>query len=55
MAIGVPVGIAAAHRPRLYRVLRPVLDLMQTMPTFVYLIPTLVLFGLGMVPGLISP
>jgi glycine betaine/proline transport system substrate-binding protein len=53
-AIGVPVGIAAAHRPRLFAVLRPVLDLMQTLPTFVYLIPTLVLFGLGVVPGLIS-
>jgi glycine betaine/proline transport system substrate-binding protein len=52
--IGVPVGIAAAHRPRLYSALRPVLDLMQTLPTFVYLIPTLVLFGLGVVPGLIS-
>ena len=34
--------------------MRPVLDLMQTLPTFVYLIPTLVLFGLGVVPGLIS-
>jgi glycine betaine/proline transport system substrate-binding protein len=53
-AIGVPVGIAAAHRPRLFAGLRPVLDLMQTLPTFVYLIPTLVLFGLGVVPGLIS-
>ncbi len=52
--IGVPVGIAAAHRPMLYRFLRPVLDLMQTIPTFVYLIPTLTLFGLGVVPGLIS-
>jgi glycine betaine/proline transport system substrate-binding protein len=52
--IGVPIGIAAAHRPRLYLALRPVLDLMQTLPTFVYLIPTLVLFGLGVVPGLIS-
>ena len=53
-AIGVPVGIASAHRPRLFATLRPVLDLMQTLPTFVYLIPTLVLFGLGVVPGLIS-
>jgi len=53
-AIGVPMGIAAAHRPRLFAALRPVLDLMQTLPTFVYLIPTLVLFGLGVVPGLIS-
>ena len=52
--IGIPVGIAAAHRPRLFAALRPVLDLMQTLPTFVYLIPTLVLFGLGVVPGLIS-
>lgn len=52
--IGVPIGIMAAHRPWLYTVLRPILDLMQTVPTFVYLIPTLVLFGLGIVPGLIS-
>ena len=53
-AIGVPLGIAAARRPRLYAVMRPALDLMQTLPTFVYLTPTLVLFGLGIVPGLIS-
>jgi len=52
--LGVPIGIAAAHRPWLNDALRPVLDLMQTLPTFVYLIPTLVLFGLGVVPGLIS-
>lgn len=54
MGIGVPVGIAAAHRPRLYAWLAPVLDLMQTLPTFVYLIPAIVFFGLGMVPGLIA-
>jgi len=54
LVIGVPIGIAAAHRPWLYTAIRPVLDLMQTIPTFVYLIPTLVLFGLGTVPGLIS-
>ena len=54
MVLGIPIGIAAAHRPWLYRLLHPVLDLMQTIPTFVYLIPTLVLFGLGVVPGLIS-
>ena len=53
-AIGVPLGIAAARNPRLFAALRPVLDLMQTLPTFVYLTPTLVLFGLGVVPGLIS-
>jgi len=52
--IGVPIGIAAAHRPWLEAGLRPLLDLMQTVPTFVYLIPTLILFGLGVVPGLIS-
>ncbi len=54
MVVGVPIGIAAAHRPRLYAWMRPVLDLMQTLPTFVYLIPAIVFFGLGMVPGLIA-
>lgn len=54
MGVGVPVGIAAAHRPRLYAVMQPILDLMQTLPTFVYLIPAIVFFGLGMVPGLIA-
>ena len=54
MGVGIPVGIAAAHRPRLYAALRPVLDLMQTLPTFVYLIPAIVFFGIGMVPGLIA-
>ena len=54
MLVGVPVGVAAAHRPWLYEALRPILDLMQTTPTFVYLIPALILFGLGMVPGLIA-
>lgn len=54
MGLGVPIGIACAHRPRLYSSLRPVLDLMQTLPTFVYLIPAIVFFGIGMVPGLIA-
>ncbi|MFZ9080109.1 MAG: choline ABC transporter permease subunit [Alphaproteobacteria bacterium] len=54
MGIGVPIGIAAAHRPRLYLAIRPLLDLMQTLPTFVYLIPMIVFFGIGMVPGLIA-
>jgi len=53
MAIGVPMGIWAAHKPRVWRVTQPVLDLMQTMPTFVYLIPILILFGLGAAPALI--
>jgi len=54
ITLGIPLGIAAAHRPRLHAALRPALDLMQTLPTFVYLIPTLVLFGLGVVPAIIS-
>ncbi len=54
MGLGVPIGIAAAHRPRLYAAMVPILDLMQTLPTFVYLIPAIVFFGLGMVPGLIA-
>ena len=53
MAIGVPIGIWAAHKPKVYRVLLPILDLMQTLPTFVYLIPVLTLFGLGNAPGLV--
>jgi glycine betaine/proline transport system permease protein len=54
MLVGIPLGIAAARRPWVNSMLRPVLDLMQTIPTFVYLIPALILFGLGMVPGLIA-
>ncbi|WP_054310596.1 choline ABC transporter permease subunit [Mesorhizobium sp. 1M-11] len=53
MAIGVPLGIWAAHKPKVYKFMLPVLDLMQTLPTFVYLIPVLTLFGLGNAPGLI--
>ncbi len=53
MALGVPLGIWAAHKPRVWQTLQPVLDLMQTMPTFVYLIPILILFGLGAAPALI--
>ena len=53
MSVGVPLGIWAAHKPKVWRVMQPVLDLMQTMPTFVYLIPILILFGLGAAPALI--
>ncbi len=53
MAIGIPMGIWAAHSPKVWRVLNPVLDLMQTMPTYVYLIPALILFGLGAPSGLL--
>jgi glycine betaine/proline transport system permease protein len=54
LIIGVPLGIAAARRAWVYSIMRPILDLMQTIPTFVYLIPALILFGLGAVPGLIA-
>ncbi len=54
MLIGVPSGIVCAHRPKFYRFVLPILDLMQTVPTFVYLLPALILFGLGLVPGLIA-
>lgn len=53
MSIGVPLGIWAAHKPHVWRITQPILDLMQTMPTFVYLIPILILFGLGAAPALI--
>jgi len=54
MGAGVPLGIWAAHKPKVFAVMRPILDLMQTLPTFVYLIPAIVFFGIGMVPGLIA-
>lgn len=54
MGVGVPIGIFLAHRPRAYQAVSPLLDLMQTLPTFVYLIPAIVFFGLGMVPGLFA-
>ena len=53
MAAGVPLGIWAAHKPKVWQITQPTLDLMQTMPTFVYLIPILILFGLGAAPALI--
>jgi glycine betaine/proline transport system permease protein len=54
MAIGVPLGVMAAHRPRLYDTMLPILDLMQTLPAPVYLIPFVILFGIGVVPALFS-
>jgi len=54
VVIGIPIGIFVAARPRVHRVLQPVLDVMQTMPSFVYLIPVLMLFGLGNVPALFA-
>jgi len=54
MGVGIPIGILAARRKWLYSALEPILDLMQTLPTFVYLIPAVIFFGLGQVPGLIA-
>lgn len=54
MALGVPIGVAAAHRPKLYRTMQPVLDLMQTLPAPVYLIPFVILFSIGVVPALFA-
>lgn len=53
-AIGVPVGIAAARNRVFSNLLRPLLDLMQTMPVFVYLIPAIVFFRVGQVPGVVA-
>ncbi|HII01159.1 TPA: proline/glycine betaine ABC transporter permease [Methanosarcinaceae archaeon] len=54
LIIGIPVGILSAKSEVLNHIIRPVLDLMQTMPSFVYLIPALIFFGLGNVPGMIA-
>jgi glycine betaine/proline transport system substrate-binding protein len=54
LGFGIPMGILAAKSSRFYRWIRPLLDMMQTLPTFVYLIPTLMLFGLGMTSGLVA-
>ena len=54
LLIGIPVGIWAAKNDVVDAIVRPVLDFMQTMPAFVYLIPAVVLFGLGQVPGVIA-
>ena len=54
LAMGVPTGIVAARSDRFERMIKPVLDLMQTMPAFVYLIPAAMLFGLGRVPGIVA-
>lgn len=53
VAIGIPVGILAARSDRFEAVLRPILDFMQTIPSFVYLVPVVMLFGIGNVPGVI--
>lgn len=54
LVIGIPVGIASAKRRGLYRVISPILDLMQTMPPFVYLVPVLLFFDIGTVPAILA-
>ena len=54
LVVGVPLGIWTTNSPRADKILRPVLDLMQTMPAFVYLIPAVLFFGLGAVPGVFA-
>lgn len=54
MLIGVPLGILSARFRTVDAILRPILDIMQTMPSFVYLIPALMFFGIGQVPGVVA-
>lgn len=54
LTIGLPLGILSAKNDTVDKILRPVLDFMQTMPAFVYLIPAVIFFGLGMVPGVMA-
>lgn len=54
LVIGIPLGILMAYNQRFEIIAKPILDGMQTMPTFVYLIPAIFFFGLGLVPGILS-
>ena len=54
IVVGIPTGILMAKNNIAHRIILPILDLMQTIPSFVYLIPVIMLFGLGKVPGLIA-
>ncbi|KZR60668.1 Glycine betaine transport system permease protein OpuAB [Prochlorococcus marinus str. MIT 1327] len=54
LIIGIPIGIFSARRQHIWAITRPVLDLMQTMPAFVYLIPAVMFFGTGLVPSTIA-
>ncbi|GAA1790164.1 proline/glycine betaine ABC transporter permease [Actinomadura chokoriensis] len=53
-ALSIPIGIAAARSDLVSRIVRPVLDFMQTMPAFVYLIPAIFFFSIGSVPGVVA-
>ncbi|MDA1739833.1 MULTISPECIES: ABC transporter permease [unclassified Bacillus (in: firmicutes)] len=52
--VGIPIGILASQNERFSKFLKPTLDFMQTMPAFVYLIPAITFFGVGVVPGIIA-
>ena len=54
MLIGIPLGIAASRSTLFETILRPILDIMQTIPSFVYLIPVVMLFGVGLTPGVVA-
>ena len=54
IVVGIPIGIAMARNKKIRNALLPILDLMQTIPSFVYLIPVVMLLGIGKVPGLIA-
>ena len=54
LIVGVPIGVWTANSNRAEKVIHPILDLMQTMPAFVYLIPAVLFFGLGVVPGVFA-
>ncbi len=54
LVIGIPIGILCSRKDMTYTILRPVLDIMQTTPPFVYLVPAVMLFSIGNVPGLIA-
>lgn len=54
LVVGIPFGIASAKNQTIDKILRPCLDIMQTLPSFVYLVPIVMLFGIGEVPGVMA-
>jgi glycine betaine/proline transport system permease protein len=54
LVIAIPLGLAAARSPRVERIMQPIYDTLQTIPTFVYLVPVMILFSVGRIPGIIA-
>jgi len=54
MIVGIPLGILSASSDTAEKIMRPILDFMQTMPAFVYLVPAVIFFGIGLVPGVVA-